>query len=64
MISVQGVLTEPDKIASIARWKLEALQNFSKVRTFPGLNAYYRKFIQNYLTIATPLTILQKDQPN
>ena len=39
-------------------------QNLSDVRSFLGLASYYRKFIQNFSSIAYPLTRLtQKNKP-
>ena len=35
-------------------------KNVSKVRSFMGLASYYRKFIEEFLKIAHPITSLQK----
>ena len=45
-------------------WKLEAVQHFQRpetktqVNSFIGLTSYYRKFVPDYASIATPLTDL------
>ena len=51
--------------------KVQAVQNFTRpitkkdVRAFLGLCGYYRRFIPDFSTIATPLTELtRKDKPN
>ena len=51
--------------------KVEAVQNFPipvekrDVRAFLGITGYYRNFIPQYATIATPLTdITRKSEPN
>jgi hypothetical protein len=49
--------------------KVEAVQNwpppkcFTKVRGFLGLAGYYQKFINQFATLATPLTDMSKKTP-
>ena len=52
---------DPQKIEAIVNWKPPT--NVSKVRSFLGLAGYYRKFVERFSKIATPLTnLLKKDQ--
>ena len=61
VISTESVSVDPQKIEAIVNWKLP--KNVSKVRSFLELAGYYRKFVEGFLKIATPLTnILKKDQ--
>ena len=57
-ISHAGIHTSPDKVTAVTEFK--APNGIGAVRTFLGLTGYYRKFIQNYATIARPLTELTK----
>ena len=52
---------DPQNIEAIVNWKPPT--NVSEVRSFLGLAGYYRKFVEGFLKIATPLTnLLKKDQ--
>ena len=61
VISAEGVSVDPQKIEAIVNWKLPT--NVSEVRSFLGLVGYYRKFVEGFSKIATPLTnLLKKDR--
>ncbi|XP_069063776.1 uncharacterized protein [Pleurodeles waltl] len=56
------VKTLQPKIQTILDW--EAAKTQTLVQAFLGLNGYYRRFVQNYRTIAAPLNELtSKKQP-
>jgi hypothetical protein len=51
---------DPAKVQAVAEWPRP--RSARAVRGFLGLAGYYRKFVQNYGTIAAPLTaLLRKD---
>ena len=56
VISTKGVSVDPKKIEVMVSWKPP--KNVSKVRSFLGLAGYYRKFVEGFSRIATPLTKL------
>ena len=61
VISAEGISVDPAKIATVVNWPKPT--NVTKVRSFLGLAGYYRKFVQDFSRIATPLTrLLKKDQ--
>jgi len=62
-ISKNGIRSDPDKIAAIV--KMPNPRNKKAVRGFLGATGWFRKFIQNYASIASPLTKLTRNSsPN
>ena len=55
-ISSKGVHTDPTKIEAIERFP--APVSVEKLRSFLGLAGYYRRFISNFSSVASPLTQL------
>lgn len=53
-ISVEGVSTDPKKIAVIRDWPVPTTQK--QLRSFLGLENYYIRFIRGYSSIARPLS--------
>jgi len=47
---------DPNKVEVILKW--ERPINVTEINSFLGLVGYYRRFIEGFLTIATPLTRL------
>ena len=56
VISAEGVTVESGKVEAVKAWPTPV--NVKGVRGFLGLTDYYRKFIQNYGSIARPFTAL------
>jgi hypothetical protein len=59
MVGKDGVRVDPKKIESTQDWPHP--KTLKILRGFMGLTGYYRKFVNNYGKIATPLTALLKN---
>ncbi|GJX48149.1 putative reverse transcriptase domain-containing protein [Tanacetum coccineum] len=56
VINGNGIHVDPSKIEVVKNWK--APRTPTEVRSFLGLDGYYRRFIENFSKIAKSLTIL------
>ena len=56
VISVSGVSVDPKKVEAIMSW--ERPRSVFEIRSFLGLERYYRKFIQDFSRPAAPMTRL------
>ncbi|XP_061360633.1 uncharacterized mitochondrial protein AtMg00860-like [Gastrolobium bilobum] len=56
VISVEGVAVDPNKIEAVLDW--ERPKTGTKVRSFLGLEGYYRRFFEGFSKMVLPLTRL------
>ena len=56
IVSRDGLAMDPAKVAAIVNWQPPA--SVTEVRRFLGFCNFYRRFVDNYSTIAAPLTAL------
>ena len=62
IVSNKGIRPDPSKVELVKEWPKPT--NIKDIQAFLGLVNYYRKFIEGFLGIATPLTKLTyKDIP-
>ncbi|XP_049406129.1 uncharacterized protein LOC125869726 [Solanum stenotomum] len=58
VVSKEGIRVDPTKIEAIRDWHRPT--SVTKIRSFVGLAGYYRRFVEGFSTIATPLTRLTR----
>lgn len=56
IVDVRGLHVDPEKVSAILN--LESPKNATEVRRFVGMAGWYRRFIQNFSEIMSPLTKL------
>ena len=58
LIGMEGIMVDPAKIEAVLNW--ERPRTPTEVRSFLGWAGYYRRFVQDFAKIATPLTKLTR----
>ena len=58
IVNSEGISPDPDKLTAIVTYPES--NNLKQLRAFLGLSGYYRRFIENYSSIASPLYQLTK----
>ena len=58
VINKEGIRVDPAKIEAVLNW--DKPRTPTEVRSFLGLAGYYRRFVQDFAKIATPLTRLTR----
>jgi hypothetical protein len=58
IISNEGIVVDPVKVEAIMEWSTPT--NVQEVRSFMGLERYYRRFVKGFLKIENTITELQK----
>jgi len=62
VISSHGIAVDSSKVETMLKW--ERPQTVTEVRSFLGLAGYYRRFVEEFSKMVSPLTQLtRKDQP-
>ena len=62
ILSADGVSTDPEKVSAVKSWPPPT--NVSELRVFLGKIGYYRKFIPDFATVASPLFLLEEKGRN
>ena len=60
MVSTSGVSMDPEKVEAVMSW--ERLKSVFEIRSFLGLAGYYRRFIEDFSRLATPMTRLTRKE--
>ena len=58
VVSKEGIMVDPAKIEAVVEWLQP--KNVTEIRSFLGLAGYYRRFVEGFSKIATPMTALTR----
>ena len=58
VVSKDGLMVDPNKIEAVKSWVRPT--NVTEVRSFVGLDSYYRRFVKGFSSVASQLTNLTK----
>jgi len=62
IVNKNGVHVDPEKIKAIQEWPIP--QNVEEVGSFHGLTSFYRRFVPNFSSLASPHNeLVKKDAP-
>jgi hypothetical protein len=56
IVTKEGIAVDPGKVEAVVNWARSS--NAHEVRSFLGLAGYYRRFVEGFSRLATPLTKL------
>ena len=60
VVSASGVSVDPEKVEAVMSW--ERPKSVFEVRSFLGLAVYYRRFIEDFSRLMTPMTRLTRKE--
>lgn len=58
VVDRHGIRTDPEKVSAVVDWP--APSSVKQIRQFLGMASWYRRFIENFSTLAAPLTRLTR----
>ena len=58
VVSENGIFVDPTKVEAVSNWPMPT--NVSEIRRFLGLTGYYRRFVEGFSKLASPLTHLTR----
>ena len=59
-VSSSSVLVDPEKVEEVMSWERPKL--VFKIHSFLGLTGYYRRFVEDFSRLATPMTKLTQNE--